>query len=203
MLLSIVSASSGLILSALATAAVVILGFSLARKYITLRQSGEVNTSSKLFIPGTAAELLIEGERVGVIGSIAKGVLTTCGLTEPTLGFELRLDLLEKPMDIDCPITRPSDFPSVQRDINLVVDERLAWSEIETVIRCEAGPHFESLCVRQVWRDAQRLGEGKKSILVGLVMRSRTGTLSSDEVRETIDRIVSCCVTRCGASLRA
>lgn len=159
--------------------------------------------SSKLFIPGTAAELLIEGERVGVIGSIAKGVLTTCGLTEPTLGFELRLDLLEKPMDIDCPITRPSDFPSVQRDINLVVDERLAWSEIETVIRCEAGPHFESLCVRQVWRDAQRLGEGKKSILVGLVMRSRTGTLSSDEVRETIDRIVSCCVTRCGASLRA
>jgi phenylalanyl-tRNA synthetase beta chain len=53
-----------------------------------------------------------------------------------------------------------------------------------------------------VWEDAERLGEGKKSLVVGLRFRSQTGTISSDESKRLIEAIVASCGRECGAVLR-
>ena len=55
----------------------------------------------------------------------------------------------------------------------------------------------------QVWQDVERLGAGKKSVVVSLRLRSATGTLSGDDAMRTIDAIVAACGQQVGATLRA
>ena len=61
---------------------------------------------------------------------------------------------------------------------------------------------IESIRLVQVWEDAERLGAGKKSLVVGLRLRSASGTISSDESRRIVDGIVAACSRECGAVLR-
>jgi phenylalanyl-tRNA synthetase beta subunit len=54
----------------------------------------------------------------------------------------------------------------------------------------------------QVWKDAERLGPGKKSMVVSLRLRSFMGTLSSDEANRVVSDVVAACGRKVGAVLR-
>jgi phenylalanyl-tRNA synthetase beta chain len=86
--------------------------------------------------------------------------------------------------------------------LNLVVAETVAWGDLERVIRAAAGELLEDCRVGQVWRDPERLGPGKKSLLVALSLRSRAGTLTGEAAAAVVERIVSACGARAGATLR-
>jgi len=162
-----------------------------------------------LFTPGRGAEIVLERsgvapERVGVVGEVSDGVLSRFGLEGPVSAAELRLDLLEISGSHPRKLVPPSEFPAVQRDLNFVVEQGLLWAELERAIRGAPGADtmLESLSLGQVWEDAERLGAGKKSLVVGLRLRSQTGTISSDESKRLIDGIVAACGRSCGAVLR-
>jgi phenylalanyl-tRNA synthetase beta chain len=55
----------------------------------------------------------------------------------------------------------------------------------------------------QVWEDAERLGPGKKSLVVALRLRSDAGTLSGEEAARAVTAVVASCGSRVGATLRA
>jgi phenylalanyl-tRNA synthetase beta chain len=160
-----------------------------------------------LFAAGRAAEIVFERsgqppERVGVVGEVDAGAIATFGLQGPVAAAELRIDLLEFAVGRDPRLERPSDFPAVQRDINLVVADTVPWGEIEAAIRAAAGRLLDECRLVQVWQDAERLGAGKKSIVVSLRLRSAAGTLSGDEAGRVVDDVVAECGRRVGAVLR-
>ena len=93
-------------------------------------------------------------------------------------------------------------FPAVSRDLNLVVDEAVRWAQIAATVRSHGGPDLESLEYRDTYREAQRLGEGKKSFLFSIGLRSREGTLTSQQADGVRDRIVAACRQEHGAELR-
>src|SRR4029077_8842368 len=94
-------------------------------------------------------------------------------------------------------------FPAVARDLNLVVDERVRWSDVAQSVRKAAAPHAETLRFQDVYRDPDRLGPGKKSLLFTLVLRSHEGTLNNDEADQMRTRVVEACQKAHGAQLRA
>ena len=109
-------------------------------------------------------------------------------------------------LELDRPrrLVPQSDYPAVERDLNLVVDRVVPWGDLERAIRA-ADTHdraIESIRLVQVWEDAERLGPGKKSMVVGLRLRSASGTISSDESRRIVEGIVATCGRECGAVLR-
>jgi phenylalanyl-tRNA synthetase beta chain len=115
---------------------------------------------------------------------------------------ELRLDALEFAVHREHRLRRPSDFPAVQRDLNLVVDERIPWGDVAAAVAASADELLEEYRLVEVWRDAERLGAGKKSLVVSLRLRSTAGTLSGEAAARTIDAIVAECGRRTGAVLR-
>jgi phenylalanyl-tRNA synthetase beta chain len=160
-----------------------------------------------LFTAGRGAEILLHGgdagpARVGVVGEVAAAALSRAGLDGPVVAAELRLDRLEFTAGLDRRLERPSDFPAVQRDVNLVVDEAVPWAAIEGAIHEAAGALLDDCRLVQVWQDAERLGAGRKSLVVALRLRSRTGTLSRDEATATVAAVVAECSRRVGAVLR-
>ena len=160
-----------------------------------------------LFAAGRGAEILLarpgmEPCRVGVVGEVAATVLRRMGLDGPVVAAELRLDRLEFAVTAERPLQRPSDFPAVLRDVNLVVDESVPWAAVEGAIRDAAGGLLEDCRLVQVWQDVERLGASRKSFVVTLRLRSGTGTLSGDEATATVAAVVDACGRRVGAVLR-
>lgn len=169
-----------------------------------------------LFVRGRAAEIVLErpglpGERVGVVGEVAAKAVAGMGLASgpgggaraAVVAAELRLDRLEFAIDMERPRSRPSDFPAIDRDVNLIVDQAVPWGDIATAICGAAAGLLEECCLMQVWTDAERLGPGKKSFVVSLRLRSDTGTLTGEEAHRTVEAVVAACGRQCGAVLRA
>lgn len=161
-----------------------------------------------LFTRGRAAEFLLTRgaeapERVAVIGEMAPAVLAAAGITGTVAGGEIRLDQLEFAVHADRTLRRPSDYPAVERDVNLVVAETVPWADIAGAIHAAAGPVLEQCRIVQVWQDAERLGVGKKSVVVALRLRSDQGTLSGEEANRVVHAVVEACSRAVGATLRA
>ena len=139
---------------------------------------------------------------MGVVGKIAATVLEAHSLIGPVAAVELRLDQLDFAVTAERRLVRPSDFPAVERDLNLVVDDQVPWAAIAAAIHAAAGPLVEQCRLMQVWQDAERLGVGKKSVVVSLRLRSDSGTLSGDEAARIVEAVVAECGRRVGAVLR-
>ena len=139
-----------------------------------------------------------------MLGEVAASELKRFGLEGTAAAAELRLDAIEFAVDRPRRLVPQSDYPAVDRDLNLVVDRVVPWGDLERAIRA-ADTHdraIESIRLVQVWEDAERLGPGKKSMVVGLRLRSASGTISSDESRRIVEGIVATCGRECAAVLR-
>lgn len=159
------------------------------------------------FATGRAAEVILErsghvAERVAVVGELAADAMERLAMPGPVAATEIRLDRLTFAVAIEQPLVRPSDYPAVERDVNLVVDEGVPWGDVEAAIRGAVGPVLEHCRLVQVWRDAERLGVARKSFVVSLTLRSATGTLAGDEASQIVDAAVAECGRRVGAVLR-
>ena len=67
-------------------------------------------------------------------------------------------------------------LPSSQRDLSLVVDENVAWSRVESLVRGAAGDHLVAIEFSDVYRGRQ-IPKGKKSLYFTLTYRGAERTL--------------------------
>ncbi|NBW95712.1 MAG: phenylalanine--tRNA ligase subunit beta [Planctomycetia bacterium] len=161
-----------------------------------------------LFARGRAAEItLVRGpgpaERIAVVGEFPQPAMEAVGLKGTVAGAEVRLDLLEFAAGFERTLRRPSEYPAVERDVNLVVAADVPWAAIAAAIHAAAGPLLEQCRIAEVWQDAARLGAGRKSVVVTLRLRSDTGTLSGDDANGVVRAVVESCGRAVGAAMRA
>jgi phenylalanyl-tRNA synthetase beta chain len=155
-----------------------------------------------LFKLGRACELKLAGKRIGFLGEVSAKALKSFELRQPTTVAELEIGALERFYQ---PIPRAvelSMYPSVSRDLNLVVAEPIRWAKLAATVRSAAGAALESIEFRDTYRDPQRLGAGKKSQLFSIVLRRKDGTLTNTEADQVRDQIVAACQREHGAELR-
>ena len=156
---------------------------------------------------GRSAEILFhrageKSRRIGVVGEFSADVMKMCGLDRDSVGIELRLDGLEFTTMYEPTLLSLSSFPSIDRDMNLVVDEAISWASICAAIESTQCDALESIRLGQIWRDAERLGKGKKSVVVSIRLRSFKETLSAEQANAFVDAMVNSCQDRVGAALR-
>ena len=76
-------------------------------------------------------------------------------------------------------------------------------ADVERIVRKCGGELLESIAFQETYRDAQRLGAGKKSLLFSIQLRSAEGTLTNEQADAVRDRIVVAAGKELGAELRA
>ena len=96
-----------------------------------------------------------------------------------------------------------SPYPPVARDLNLVVDESVCWADVAAIVEQTGGGLLETLAYQETWRDPERLGVGKKSLLFSIQLRSDQETLTNEEADAVRDRIVAALAEQVGGELRA
>lgn len=92
-------------------------------------------------------------------------------------------------------------FPSMQRDIAVVVDADVEAGALLAAIRNTAGDLLEELGVFDVYTGS-KLGENKKSVALSLVYRHKERTLTDEEITSVHEQVVSMLEQTFAAELR-
>ncbi len=100
--------------------------------------------------------------------------------------------------------TPVSSYPGIQRDLALVLPERVPFAEVEKAIRAVAPMELESLVVFDRFVDAsgKKVPAGFLSLGCRLQFRSTARTLTEDEVVGWESTILQSLASRCEAKLR-
>lgn len=165
----------------------------------------EVRTKSfDLFAPGRGCEVLLAGEAIGVLGEVSGPGRRIFELRGPTVVAEIKLAPLVKAAVLVPRYAPLPAYPAIDRDLNLVVDEKVRWADVAATVRKIGGELLAQLDLKgEPFRDEKKLGAGKKSFLINLELRSRERTLTGVEADELRNKIVAACTTAHGATLRA
>jgi phenylalanyl-tRNA synthetase beta chain len=157
---------------------------------------------TELWAAGRAVELVVGGEMIGLLGEVSSAGLKRFELRGKTVVAELKIGALVKQTVLVPRYVPLVAFPAIDRDINLVVDEGIRWSDVAATARESGGELVESLDLKNVYRDKEKLGAGKKSLLITLLIRSKERTLTSGEADAVRERITTACSAKHGAQLR-
>ncbi len=156
-----------------------------------------------LLAAGRGGELKLGDRVLGYLGEVGQQGLEQFELRSSTTVAEIDLDVL---VDASVAIRRAerlSPYPPVGRDLNLVVDEQVLWSDVETIVRAESGDLLESIAFQETYRDAEKIGAGKKSLLFSIQLRSAEGTLTNEQADGVREKIVAQVGQKLGGQLRA
>ena len=149
--------------------------------------------------PAQTAEIRDGGEPVGLIGALHPSVRRQLGLPAPAFVFEIALaPLATARLPAYAPVSR---YPSVRRDLAVLLDEGIAVERLLGVIRRDAPATLNDVVVFDLYR-GEGIGAGRKSIAIGLTFRSDSRTLDDTEVDGLVEAIVAGLEAELGAALR-
>jgi phenylalanyl-tRNA synthetase beta chain len=161
------------------------------------------NFQHSLLTTGSAAEVLLDGVRVGVLGEVSWAALTAFDLRGATTVAELRLAPLIERAELVPRYKEIPSTPAIARDLNLELKEDVRWAEIATAIKEAGGGVLEQLAFKDIYRDEELRGRGEKRLLFSVTLRDPQTTLTGAEADAIRDRIVAACSERYGARLQA
>jgi len=154
--------------------------------------------------PRAAAELLVEGKRVGQLGLLHPDTRDALGLDvagDPA-GVEDAHDALESIGRAPSTYRAIPRLPASARDIALVVSERIAAGEVEAAVRLAAGDLAEEVRLFDRFTGGT-IPADHASLAFRVVYRSADRTLTDAEVDAQHAKVVSEVTSRFGATLRA
>ena len=90
--------------------------------------------------PGRQADLTIGGALLGTLGEVDRSAFDEFGVRSPATIAELDFDRVMALSRRSCPSTDPLPaYPTVERDLSLVVEQSLPWSEVASAARGRGG----------------------------------------------------------------
>jgi phenylalanyl-tRNA synthetase beta chain len=139
--------------------------------------------------PGRAARILRAGSPIGYLGELHPRLVKALSLSNTLYLFELEITsaFADKPPKLQ----QISRFPSVRRDLAVVVDESVPLAVLRENVTVSASGLLSELRVFDVYR-GPGVETGRKSIALGLILQDSSRTLTDVEA----DAVVASVVTR-------
>ncbi len=142
-------------------------------------------------VPGRTAAIVANGARLGVFGQLTPALADKHGLPSGDAVYvaEIDLDATERLTGGSIRVEPLPRYPSVTRDISIVVDSALASEQVRRTVR-EAAP-ATLVRVREFDRyQGKGVPDGKVSLSLRLTFRSPEGTLTDADVQTAMDTVL-------------
>ncbi len=162
----------------------------------------ESNHSYGFLHPGKSAAIEIDGKGAGYIGEIHPDLRDKLDISKRLYVFEIDLDIISSVSEAHrTTFTTLPKFPSVRRDIALIVDAQTPASGILDEIEKSGSNLIEDAQVFDVFT-GDPVEQGKKSVAVSLQMRAADKTLTEEEINKAQEKTVRNLELALGAQLR-
>lgn len=140
--------------------------------------------------PGRKADIVFDGVRLGYLGEVHPLVCENYKLGERTYIAVLDLPNIISFVNFDIKYTGIAKYPSISRDISLVVPKNILVGEIEDIIEKNGGSNLESFKLFDIY-EGDQIEAGFKSVAYSLIFRNKERTLLDTEVNEVMDKILN------------
>ena len=150
--------------------------------------------------PGRTADIMVDDQLVGFIGQVHPQTAKEYKIPE-TYVFELNLELLLAAPKIENEYTPISKYPSITRDIALLVDDDVENATIVEAIRQKGGAYLKDIHLFDVYAGSH-LPAGKKSLAYTLTYQDDKGTLTEDQVNTAFDKVTAYLQDKVDAEIR-
>lgn len=149
--------------------------------------------------PGQSARITRGDEQVGWIGKLHPQLEQKLDLSSGVYLFEIGLNRL---MEGRLPAFKPlSKYPSIRRDIAIVVDQAVGFDQIRQTIRESVPEILREILIFDVYT-GEKVDSGRKSLALGLILQESSHTLTDENVERVMAQIVAALVERYNAQLR-
>lgn len=150
--------------------------------------------------PGRSASVWRDGRRIGWVGHLHPGLARSLALDGEVLGFELDLGpLAERAVPRASELSR---YPSVRRDVALVVPEATPWSALQASLQAALGPLLREVRLFDRYV-GPGLDSGSKSLAMGLILQDVSRTLTDRDADQAVATALEALAKDCGARLRS
>ncbi len=149
------------------------------------------------FHPGQVAQISVNNDIVGIIGRVHPLVSK-----EPVFVMEINLDKLLSKKVGKMKFKEISKYPTVKKDLSILVNKEISSQEIAKVIKKAAGSLLTNVEVFDLYTGKNIL-ENKKSIAYSLEFGSNDRTLTDEEINNILENIIENVEKKLGAELRS
>jgi phenylalanyl-tRNA synthetase beta chain len=171
---------------------------------LKIKEYSFVPTLEPFLHKGQASDVYISGSNIGYLGVLGPEIVERFDIKKhkpEIVLFEIDLDLLMKYIPDSIIYTPIPKYPSVKRDIAIVVDEDIAASEILNMIRTFPSELIEEVSVFDYYKGGN-ITENKKSLAFSITYRSKEKTLTDEEIEKLHSSIVGHVLNKIGGELR-
>jgi phenylalanyl-tRNA synthetase beta chain len=167
---------------------------------LTGRQVQFIAAQHSALHPGQSAEIkTLEGQSLGWVGMLHPTLEKQLGFDGNVFLFELAQNvLLERQVPV---FNGLSKFPSVRRDLALLVAEEVSFQAIKQCIESCNEDLIKEINVFDIYR-GQGVEQGYKSIALGLTMQDSTQTLTDSEIDAIVNKVLDALSKNISAKLR-
>jgi phenylalanyl-tRNA synthetase beta chain len=154
-----------------------------------------------VYHPGRCAEVVSNSGRIGVFGQINPVLCDTFEVPERTYIGTFDIEELVELSNDERYYNELPKFPSVERDIAVLVKDEITVDDVKKVISGAGGANLSEVSFFDMYKGEQ-IGKGRKSLAFSLEFRSNERTLREEEVNKSFDDIVASLKEKLEAELR-
>jgi phenylalanyl-tRNA synthetase beta chain len=150
--------------------------------------------------PGRSARVWRDGKDIGWIGHLHPRLVQALDLPGEVVAFELDVDALAaRRLPRAAELSR---FPSVRRDLALVVPDATPWSALRDSLARSLGGLLQDVIVFDEYR-GPGLETGTKSLAMGLILQEVSRTLTDSEADQAVAGALAGLARDCDARIRS
>jgi len=149
--------------------------------------------------PGQSAAIQYEGGTVGWLGRVHPLLAKACDLAPDTCLFELEYEAVKTGRLAQ--FQSISRYPSIRRDLAVVVDAGLQVDALKAAVREIAGDLLQAVIIFDVYQ-GKGIETGRKSIAFGLILQDNSRTLTEQDVEAVVTGVTDRLAKEFGATLR-
>lgn len=173
----------------------------LTRLGLDLKKLKQTQFNSDIYAVGLEIALQ-NGKVLGTLGIVSNKILAKFDIEQEVFFAELNWDLLmREAAKAKITYAEISKFPPVKRDLALLVDKSVLFSDIEKVAQETDRKLLKDMFLFDVY-EGKNLPAGKKSYAVSFILQDETKTLNEKQIDNLMSRLIKNLGTKLGATLR-
>lgn len=141
--------------------------------------------------------------RLVCFGKVDKKIIKSFGIKQELYYADFNWDLiLNLVLNTKIKYSEVSKFPSVKRDLSLLIDKEVTFKELNTIAKQTETKILKSVNLFDVYV-GDKLPEGKKSYALSFILEDNSKTLTDKYIDKVMNKLISSYETKLGAEVRS
>lgn len=136
-------------------------------------------------------------------GKISAGILRKMSIKQEVFYADFQWDAILKALKKHkIEYTALNKYPSVRRDLALVIEQSVKFNEIIAIAKKTAKKLLTDINLFDVYENEEQLGKNKKSYSVSFTFEDSTKTLKDKEIEKVMNKLITSYESKLGAIIR-